>query len=104
MNLITYKFVIPKKISACLPTDRKLLVEAEARGFYNGDTPYNTLFSKLFFSGGELNFKSNIPPKFAEGAATYLKLFMGSFEPKHEEKEAICAMILSELVDLPTKD
>jgi len=29
-----------------------------------------------------------------------LKALMESFEPKHEEKEAICAMLMSELIEL----
>lgn len=82
-------------------TDPKLLAEARERGFYNGHTPYNSLFSELFFSGGKLHFKKDLPEEFKSAALPYLKAFMGSFEPKHEEKEAICAMLLSELVEAP---
>ena len=97
MNLKTYKFEEP---NMCLRTDPKLLVEAKKLGFYNSRTPYNDLFSKLFFRGGELHFKKNLDEEFKAKALPYLKAFMGSFEPKHEEKEAICAMLLSELVDI----
>ena len=83
-----------------LKTDPDLLKEACDRGFYNGHTPHNELFSKLFFSGGELNFKKDLPEDFKNSATLYLKAFMMSFEPKHEEKEAICAMLLSELVEV----
>lgn len=79
-------------------TDPEMLAEAKARGFYNGHTPYNKLFSTLFFKGGKLNFKSDLDPAFKEKATRYLRAFMASFEPAHEEKEAICAMLLSELV------
>jgi len=78
----------------------ELLAEARARGFYNGHTPYNKLFSSLFFSGGKLNFKKDLDPEFKAAALPYLRSFMGSFAPKHEEKEAICAMLLSELVEI----
>lgn len=80
-------------------TDAKLLEEAKERGFYNGSTPYNSLFSKLFFSGGTVNFKNNVDEEFKKSAWAYCRSFMGSFEPKHEEKEAICAMLMSELLE-----
>jgi hypothetical protein len=80
-------------------TDKKLLAEAKERGFYSGDTPYNDLFSKLFFSGGTVKFKDGIDEVFKKNAWSYCRSFMGSFEPKHEEKEAICAMLMSELLE-----
>lgn len=79
-------------------TNPALLAEARERGFYNGHTPYNDLFNTLFFKGGRLSFKTKIDPGFKEKASRYLRALMSSFEPKHEEKEAVCAMILSELV------
>lgn len=99
------KFDFPKVtgLDVAFPTirtDAVLLAEARARGFYNGRTPYNELFSTLFFSGGKLNYKKDLPEEFKKQAIPYLKAFMGSFEPKHEEKEAICALLLSELVDI----
>lgn len=83
-----------------LTTNKELLDEATKRGFYNGNTPYNKLFSKLFFSGGKLNYKKDIDNKFKDKAMSYLRAFMHSFEPQHQEKEAVCAMLLSELVDV----
>lgn len=97
MNLKSFKFPKPE---VCLSTDKKLLAEAHKRGFYNGHTDYNKLFSTLFFEGGKLNFKADLPKDFKTSATRYLKSFMGSFDPKHEEKEAICALLLSELVDV----
>lgn len=96
MDLRKFKFPEP---GICLPTDKKLLAEAQGRGFDGGNGPYNKLFNDLFFSGGELYFKKDLPEDFKRDATRYLKSFMGSFAPKHEHKEAICAMILSELVD-----
>lgn len=81
-------------------TDPSLLKEAKERGFYRGNTKYNDLFGKLFYSGGKLDFKKDLPETFKTIAFTYLKAFMNSFEPKHEEKEAICALLLSELVNV----
>lgn len=101
MNL--QKFNFPKP-NMCIKTDPRLLKEAKKRGFYPGnisnETEYNKLFSNLFFNGGELNFKKDLNETFFNKAFPYLKAFIGSFEPKHEEKEAICAMLLSELVNI----
>lgn len=99
------KFDFPKfdAVSIAFPvleTDKDLLDEAIKRGFYNGNTPYNSLFSRLFFSGGSLNFKKDINSEFKKRATLYLKTLMGSYAPKHQEKEAICAMLLSELVEV----
>ena len=107
MNLQEYKFpniTDAGKVFGTFNTVPELLAEAKARGFYDGDTPYNSLFSKLFFAGGKLNFKPNLPEDFKTNATRYLGAFMRSFAPKHEEKEAICALILSELVDIEQKD
>ena len=102
MNLITFPF--PKVSDAEIVfstqlTIPALLKEAKKRGFYAGDTPYNKLFSQLFFYGGKLKFKKDLPEDFVASAMRYMKSFMCSFEPKHEEKEAICAMLLSELAE-----
>jgi hypothetical protein len=102
MDLTKFDF---KKLNATesvfctLKADPKLLAEAKNRGFYNGYSEYNRLFSKLFFEGGKVQFKESIDPEFKANAWPYLRAFMGSFEPKHEEKEAICALIMSELLE-----
>ena len=83
-----------------LKTNTELLDEARKKGFYNGITKYNDLFSELFFRGGKINFKKDLDENFKAKAVPYLKAFMGSFDPKHEEKEAICALLLSELVEV----
>jgi len=101
LDLRAFKFPNVRGVDIAFPTfntDPVLLAEARARGFYNGNTKYNDLFSSLFYSGGKLNFKADLPEQFKKDATSYLRAFMGSFAPKHEEKEAICAMLLSELV------
>jgi hypothetical protein len=98
------KFSFPKvseagMVFSSIKTDKTLLAEAKERGFYGGHTPYNKIFSQLFFNGGRVNFKSNIDKEFKKTAWAYCRAFMGSWEPKHEEKEAICALIMSELLE-----
>ena len=80
-------------------TDPALLAEALRRGFYNGHTPGNAMFSTLFYIGGKVNFRKDVPVEFQKNAWNYCRAFMCSFEPKHEEKEAICAMLLTEIAD-----
>ena len=104
-NLDLTKYPFPKLDAASmafstLNTIPALLEEAKFRGFMRG-TPYNRLFSTLFFKGGKLDFKKDLDEDFTSRAVPYLKAFMSSFSPKHEHKEAICAMLLSELVNLP---
>lgn len=103
MDLKEFKFPAVSDADFAFPTFNTipaLLKEAKERGFYNGDTPYNRLFSKLFFEGGKVNFKENLDEQFKKNAWTYCRSFMGSWEPKHEEKEAICAMLMSELLEI----
>ena len=103
MNIRTYKFPQLTAVDIAFATigaDLVLLTEAKARGFYCKDTPYNELFSQMFFKGGKLNLKKDLPEDFRKAAVPYLKALAGSFTPSHEDKEAICALLLSELVDL----
>jgi hypothetical protein len=102
MDINKYDFPEVTALDIALPTfgtDKELLAEAKERGFYNGNTKYNRLFGKLFFEGGTLNFKADIDDEFKVKATAYLKAFMGSFTPSHQEKEAVCALLLSELVE-----
>lgn len=71
--------------------------EAKARGFYR-DGPYVDLASSLFFKGGRVEFLEGVPEDFQKAAWAYVRAFMGSFAPSHEDKTAICALILSEIV------
>ena len=80
--------------------DKKMVMKAKAAGFYNGNTKYNDLFSKLFFIGGTLQFKKDLDNDHATKAVRYLKAVMASFGSKHEEKDAVCAMVLSEIAEV----
>lgn len=102
MNLKTYDFpeISQSKMAfSTLKTDMKLLAEAQARGFDDSHNPYVKLFNTLFFVGGRIKFKEGLDPDFKKKAYAYLLAFMRSFEPKHEHKQAISAMILSEPVE-----
>ena len=101
MNLATYNLpnLTDAQISfSTLKTDPALLAEAKDRGFYsNHADPYVKLFEKIFFKGGKVDFKPGLDEEFRVRAMRYLKAFMRSFAPSHEDKEAVSALILSEL-------
>ena len=102
MDLKTFEFPNVSGIDMVFSTFNtipELLEEAKERGFDGGNTPYNKLFSKLFFDGGKIRFKKNLDEDFKARAWPYCRSFMGSFDPKHEHKEAICAMLMSELLE-----
>ena len=103
MNLQKFEFPTVRGLDlafSTFETNPVLLAEARKRGFYGGNTPANKLFSDLFFNGGKITFKKDLPEEYKTNATRYLKAFMRSFEPKQEEKEAICALILSEIADI----
>jgi hypothetical protein len=80
-----------------LKTDPKLLEIAKERGFYNGYTEHNKKFSDLFYTGGRIECNPKLPEDTKIRLLRYLKAFMSTFDCKHEEKDAVCALILSEL-------
>lgn len=91
-----------KDVDLAFPTakaDPKLLAMAREQGFYNGDTKYNSMFSNLFFRGGKIETKAKISDEHKSKIIRYFKVLSGSFAPKHEEKEAVCALLLSWLND-----
>jgi hypothetical protein len=102
MNLHDFNFPKVDAVDMAFPTfgaDPALLAEARDRGFYHGHTPYNKLAFTLFFKGGKVQFRKDVPEEFRERAWAYVRAFMGSWAPKHEEKDAICALIISEICE-----
>jgi hypothetical protein len=102
MNLFEFDYPKPNGIEMVFSTYNtipELLQEAKERNFLHGHTPYNKLFSDLFFSGGKVIFKNNIDESKRKEIWRYCVAFMKSLEPKHEHKEAICAMLMSEILE-----
>lgn len=77
-----------------------ILQEAKNKGFDKDDNPFNKLFNTLFFKGGQLNWRKDVSMEDREKGGRFLKSIMRSFSPRHEDKEAACAYILSELVEV----
>ena len=98
MDLKIFNFPDLNDTTAVRKAAAELLIEAKERNFYDGHTAHNDLFSELFFSGGKVEFQKNLDEDFKAKAWPWCRAFMGSFDPKHEHKEAICAMIMSELL------
>ena len=98
MDLKDFKFPTDRRVS---DTNPELLEEAKQRGFADDRGEYVRLFSNLFFNGGRVVPKLDIDQAYYDRVWAYLRAYMGSFTAKHESKEAICAMLLSEIV-LPT--
>lgn len=101
LSLAAYPFPEINQVDivfATIKTDPVLLEEAKKRGFYMKDTPANQMFNELFNNGGRLICKEVIDPDYLKRGILYLKALMRSFVPRHEEKEAICSMLLDELV------
>ena len=83
----------PAGISHLLPPAEKI---PEEFCDLNRTTKWNKLFGDMFYKGTKglkLYPKEGIDP---ETAFRHIRTIMGSFEPKHEYKEAACAFLLSE--------
>lgn len=100
MDLSKYEWPEITGLDMAFPTfnaPKDLLEEAKKRGYYNGNLSGNKMFNQLFFNGGKLAFKKDLPEGLQK-AWVWCRAFMASWEPKHEEKEAIAAMILDEVL------
>ena len=98
MDLKTFDFPEHNDTQAVRKAAAELLEEAKERGFYNGHTDYNDLFSKLFFEGGKIEFQKDVDEEFKGKAWPFCRAYMSSWDPKHEHKEAVCALLMSELL------
>ena len=99
MNLLTYDF----KTNWPETTDPALLELATERGFtnnYGEQKAWIGLFDSLFFGGGKLAWKESISKEERAPLMSYFRQYMQGFDSSHGDKTAICAMLLSEVVDL----
>ena len=99
INIATYRFPEVSAVDSAFPTFATLpglLEEAKLRGFYNGGTKWNKKFNALFYEDGSVKLKEGVNN---QAAWNYCRALMGSFAPKHEEKEAVCALIMSEILE-----
>lgn len=95
--------VFPANVSHLMPAYGKIPDEFKR----SSGTKWNDLFSKWFFGGVKgLRFvrKPGVDDATAEKALRQIRCVMGSYEPKHEHKEAACAYMLSRFFDDYTLD
>ena len=79
-------------------TDQKLLAEARRRGYDDyPEKPGVKMFNTMFYRGGRLQYRKDVPEDHVKNVYAYLRSFMGSFAPKHEHKTAVCGMLLDEI-------
>jgi len=74
----------------------ELLEEARRRDLKKGEEKFN----ELFFNGGSTKFQKDVKGTWKEKAWLYCMALMRSFEPKHEDKTSVCAMIMEEVLIL----
>ena len=105
MNLKKYKFPDITDVDLAFSTsdtEESLLKEAEERGYLHGNKPANKIFATWFFNGVK-----SVKPKNVENSEKgfkYCLSLMKSFAPKHEHKEAVCAMLIDEFIDVVPKE
>ena len=68
-------------------------------GIEDKDRKWNDLFIRLFFEGGSVPVNREYPKEYTDKGLRMLKAVMGSFEPAHEDKKVVCAVILKNLCE-----
>jgi hypothetical protein len=99
MDLSKFKFPKTDGANMAFPTFNtipELLKEAKERKPRKGMEK----FSELFFCGGKIELKEDVKGTWKEDAWKYARCLMGSFSPKHEDKEIVCGMIFEECLKL----
>jgi len=57
------------------------------------------LFSDLFFTGGQIPVNKKLGKDYVENGIRIFKAIAGSYSPKHEDKEEVCAVILKAICE-----
>jgi hypothetical protein len=100
LDLRQFKFPEVTAADMAFPTANTnpvLLEEAKRRGYLYGHKSGNKMFTTLFYKGGALQIRKDIPEDFLRAVNGYFRSLIGSWAPKHEHKEAVCAMLLDEI-------
>lgn len=98
MELKDFEFPEITKVDESFPTFNtipELLEEAKKRDLSKGRKKFNA----LFYTGGVISLKDGAKGTWKEKALMYARALMCSYAPKHEHKEAVCAMIFEETIE-----
>lgn len=102
MNITDYQFPVLTDLDlafSTLETPQDLLQEARSKKMDYPMNIYNRLASHIFYRNDEIILNEDLDPKFSEDALRFLRAFIRSFAPKHEDKIAVCALISFPLTD-----
>ena len=67
------------------------LKEAQEKGFGINNC---TRAAQLFYNGGKLNLNKKLDNEYLNSGMRTLKAVLGSFEPSHQDKMAVCEYII----------
>lgn len=73
--------------------DTLRLAQEEGFSFY-GHNEWVKRFDELFFKGGYLKLNKDLDKEYLSKGSALFRAIAKSFEPKHENKTLVCAMIL----------
>ena len=99
MKLEEYNFPEVTTADLAFPTfdaPKELVKEAGKRDVKKGVEKFN----ELFYSGGTIEFQKDVKGTWKENAFMFAKSLMGSYAPRHEQKEVVCGMIFQETLVL----
>lgn len=86
-----------------IPNYSEVLEACPKEFFSNRYNEWSEFAMKIFFKGltkdefAQLVFKSN-DANVQTAQLTYLQAWLGSYVPRHEDKEAVCGWLLSEML------
>ena len=79
--------------------DDGLLSTAKNNSSYGAGTKYNEMFCDLFFCGGKIEARVGVSIDEEIRVLRYFRFVMASSSIKHEDKAAVCALLLSLICD-----
>jgi len=84
-----------------IPEKAMFIKMADEAGFEDRwNNKYCRYFSQLFFKGGKVSPRKDISKEYFNKGMRYFKVWAGSFEPQHEDKEMVCGFILSKIAQV----
>ena len=94
MNLLKYNYPTGSEVVV----DPQLLAEAKKRGYYKNTKPFTRIFWGIAFFLEEPVMKASATTEAHMNIWLYCRRLLRSWKPKHEEKEAVCTMLMSEIL------
>jgi hypothetical protein len=99
MDLSQYKFPEVTQADVAFPTfdaPKDLIEEGNKRDLKKGRAKFN----ELFYKGGSVELQPDVEGTWKEKAWIFTRVLMGSWAPKHQDKETVCALLMEECLVL----